>query len=77
MLTSPVEVMPSMLDGQTLGFSGSGGTTRIDPLPDALASFALDRYGLAGLPSGFEVESVRATRDGLELTVTGTDVPLT
>jgi hypothetical protein len=69
-------VVPTVLDGQTLGFAGSDGTTRIDPMPDALMSFALGRYALDGLPSGFEIESVEATRDGLELTVTGIDVPL-
>lgn len=69
-------VVPTMLDGQTLGFTGSDGTSRSDPLPDALTTFALGSYALDGLPSGFEIESVEATRDGLELTVTGIDVPL-
>jgi hypothetical protein len=69
-------VVPTMLDGQTLGFTGAGGNTQVDGLPDALATFALESYALSGLPSGFTIEAVEATPDGLELTVSGADVPL-
>lgn len=71
------DVRPSVTDGRTLGFVGPSGSTRTDALPDALATFALEQYALAGLPDGFEIERVEAEPDALRLTVTGTDVPLT
>jgi hypothetical protein len=72
-----VNVVPSMLDDQTLGFTGTAGSTRIDALPEALATFAVDQYTLGGLPSGLIIDEIAATPDGLEVTVTGSDVSLT
>jgi hypothetical protein len=72
-----VDVVPSMLDDGTLGFTDTDGTARIDDLPEVLATFAVDRYTLAGLPSGLVIDGIEATPEGLEVIVTGTDVPLT
>jgi LmeA-like phospholipid-binding len=72
-----VNVVPSMLDDRTLGFTGTDGATAIGGLPEVLATFAVDQYTLEGLPSGLLIDGVEATPEGLEVIVIGSDVSLT
>ncbi len=71
-----VRLQPSVAEGRSLGFLDASGEPVGAGLPGALAAFATGDYPLAGLPSGFRIDDVEVTPDGLRLTVTGTDVPL-
>lgn len=67
------------VESGVVSFVGADGTTSV-PLPDdvrpALEGLLGERYSLAGLPDGFGVTSLRVTRAGIVLVLSGRDVPL-
>jgi hypothetical protein len=67
-----LQVEPSVADGTSLDLESLSAVSRA--LPPQLRPLLGRPLGLAGLPAGFTLKTVEATADGLDVTVTGSQV---
>ncbi|MFC1441981.1 DUF2993 domain-containing protein [Streptacidiphilus sp. N1-10] len=67
----------SVVDGNGISLTNLSGITGVDPTVASLvASFLQPKLQLAGLPSGLRLDSVQPGPDGIDITVSGTNVSL-
>ncbi|WP_042398152.1 LmeA family phospholipid-binding protein [Streptacidiphilus carbonis] len=67
----------SVVDGNGISLNNISGISGVDPTVASLvSSFLQPKLQLAGLPSGLRLDTVQPGPDGIDVTVSGTDVSL-
>jgi hypothetical protein len=66
-----------VVNGTGISLTNISGITGVDPtVADLVSSFLQPQLALAGLPSGLRLDSVQPGPDGIDVTVSGTNVSL-